>query len=90
MREESSIAPEGPDIPNHADLPHWTAYETTHDATMSSTLNAKVVNDPGKGKRLALASGVTTQDAIVVDPSDSLESGASVQIADATRKGATK
>jgi para-nitrobenzyl esterase len=42
--------------PNHAGLPHWPAYETSTRATMIFNDECKVVNDPGKDERLAMAS----------------------------------
>lgn len=42
--------------PNHASLPHWPAYETNTRATMIFNDECKVVNDPGKDERLAMAS----------------------------------
>jgi para-nitrobenzyl esterase len=42
--------------PNHAGLPHWPAYETNRRATMIFNDECKVVNDPGKDERLAIAS----------------------------------
>ena len=41
--------------PYHAGLPHWPAYETNTRATMIFNNECKVVNDPGKDERLALA-----------------------------------
>jgi RND family efflux transporter MFP subunit len=57
--------------------------------------NGKVVLVPitighDYGASVEVISGATTQDAIIVDPSDSLESGASVQIANTTQKEAAK
>jgi para-nitrobenzyl esterase len=42
--------------PNHTGLPHWPAYETGTRATMIFNDECKVVNDPGKDERLAIAS----------------------------------
>ena len=42
--------------PNHAGLPHWPDYETSTRATMIFNDECKVVNDPGKDERLAIAS----------------------------------
>ena len=42
--------------PDHAGLPHWPAYETNTRATMIFNNDCKVVNDPGKDERLAMAS----------------------------------
>jgi RND family efflux transporter MFP subunit len=42
------------------------------------------------GDSVEVTSGVTTRDAIVVDPPDSLENGATVRIANATQKGAAQ
>ena len=42
--------------PNHTGLPHWPAYETSTRATMIFNDECKVVNDPGKDERLAMAS----------------------------------
>jgi para-nitrobenzyl esterase len=42
--------------PNHAGLPRWPAYETSTCATMIFNDECKVLNDPGKEERLAIAS----------------------------------
>ncbi len=42
--------------PNHAGIPSWPAYETSTRATMIFNDECKVVNDPGKNERLAMAS----------------------------------
>ena len=42
--------------PDHAGLPHWPAYDTSTRATMIFNNECKVVNDPGKDERLAMAS----------------------------------
>ena len=42
--------------PDHAGLPHWPPYETSTRATMIFNDECKVVNDPGKDERLAMAS----------------------------------
>lgn len=42
--------------PDHTGLPHWPAYETSGRATMIFDKECKVVNDPGKDERLAMAS----------------------------------
>lgn len=42
--------------PNHAGLPHWPAYDASTRATMIFNNECKVVNDPGKDERLAMAS----------------------------------
>lgn len=42
--------------PNHAGLPHWPAYETSTRATMIFNNECRLVNDPGKDERLAMAS----------------------------------
>jgi para-nitrobenzyl esterase len=41
--------------PNHAGLPHWPAYDVDTRATMTFNNVCKVVNDPGKEDRLAMA-----------------------------------
>jgi para-nitrobenzyl esterase len=41
--------------PNHAGLPHWPAYDVDTRATMTFNNDCKVVNDPGKEERLAMA-----------------------------------
>jgi para-nitrobenzyl esterase len=41
--------------PNHADLPHWPAYDTDRRATMIFNNECKLVNDPGKEERLTMA-----------------------------------
>ena len=41
--------------PNHAGLPHWSAYDVDTRATMTFNNDCKVVNDPGKEERLAMA-----------------------------------
>jgi len=42
--------------PNHAGLPHWPPYEASTRATMIFNDDCKVVNDPSKEERLAMAS----------------------------------
>jgi para-nitrobenzyl esterase len=42
--------------PNHADLPSWAAFNPTQRATMIFNNECKVVNDPHREERLALAS----------------------------------
>jgi para-nitrobenzyl esterase len=42
--------------PNHPGLPHWPAYDASTRATMIFNNECKVVNDPGKEERLAMAS----------------------------------
>jgi para-nitrobenzyl esterase len=42
--------------PDHAGLPHWPPYETDTRATMIFNDECKVVNDPDKDQRLAMAS----------------------------------
>lgn len=42
--------------PNHAGLPNWPAYDASTRATMIFNNECKVVNDPGKDERLAMAS----------------------------------
>jgi para-nitrobenzyl esterase len=42
--------------PDHAGLPHWPAYDTSTRATMIFNSECRVVNDPGKDERLAIAS----------------------------------
>ena len=42
--------------PNHVGLPQWPAYDTSTRATMIFNNECKVVNDPGKDERLAMAS----------------------------------
>jgi para-nitrobenzyl esterase len=41
--------------PNHPDLPNWPAYNVTQRATMILGSECKVVNDPNREERLALA-----------------------------------
>ena len=41
--------------PNHPGLPHWPAYDASSRATMTFNNECKVVNDPGKDERLAMA-----------------------------------
>jgi para-nitrobenzyl esterase len=41
--------------PNHPDLPNWPAYNPTQRATMILGSECKVVNDPNREERLALA-----------------------------------
>jgi para-nitrobenzyl esterase len=42
--------------PNHAGLPHWPPYDANTRATMIFNDECKVVNDPAKDERLAIAS----------------------------------
>jgi para-nitrobenzyl esterase len=42
--------------PNHADIPHWPAFTPAERATMIWNTEVKVVNDPHREERLALAS----------------------------------
>ena len=42
--------------PNHADIPNWPAFNPTQRATMIWNNEVKVVNDPHREERLALAS----------------------------------
>jgi para-nitrobenzyl esterase len=42
--------------PNHADLPSWAPFTPTDRATMIFNNECKVVNDPHKQERIALAS----------------------------------
>lgn len=41
--------------PNHAGLPHWPPYDITKRATMIFNNESKVVDDPAKEERLAMA-----------------------------------
>jgi para-nitrobenzyl esterase len=41
--------------PNHSGLPHWPAYDINTRATMIVDRECRVVNDPGKEERLAMA-----------------------------------
>lgn len=41
--------------PNHLGLPQWPAYDTSTRTTMIFNNECKVVNDPGKDERLAMA-----------------------------------
>ena len=41
--------------PNHKRIPHWPAFNTSQRATMIWNTPSRVVNDPYRDERLALA-----------------------------------